>query len=82
MYKACMSTCVCVTLQLVYETFYLLKIRERLHLPQLKAIVQYKGKLSKEYRNVKVYEVICTHVQLYNSYLRWSSSHNQPVLLL
>lgn len=47
--------------------FPLLKIRDKLKLPQLKAIVQYKGKLSKElcsqnyrtkeYHNVRVYEV-------------------------
>ena len=36
----------------------LLQVRDRL--PHLKAIVQYKGKLSQEYPNV--YEVTCTHI--------------------
>ena len=49
MHKACMSTYVCITLQQVWETFFpLLKIRDRLKLPQLKAVVQYKEKLRKE----------------------------------
>ena len=38
----------------------LLQVRDRL--PHLKAIVQYKGKLSQEYPNV--YEVTCTHTQI------------------
>ena len=57
-----------VYLQFIAVAFFpLLKVRDRLKLPQLKAIVQYKGKLSKEfcsqnyrtkeYRNVRVYEV-------------------------
>ena len=65
----------------------LLQIRDKPELSHLKAVVQYKGKLSKkystkEYRNVRVYEVTFTLLQPYNSYSRWSSSHDQPVLLL